>query len=266
MLALGAAVGAAAAISYAALTGPAAPPANYVPDPPEDLPQYQSGCHGGVSEPKDGKSIPYAAKGIASQRFPTLPLALIEVACDRANEVALRYEAPGYPADRAGEWREITWGQYHDKVVRFAKSLLALDPQPFSGVAICGFNAPEWFIAHLGAAFSGCLSAGTYTTSSPDTCAFVAAHSKSVVAVCDTIANAAKYLKIREKIPTVKQIIVWGEPIPVELRNDLLSFTEFLELGKNIPDDRIQRIVQDQQPQHAVALIYTVALPATLKA
>ena len=43
----------------------------------------------------------------------------------------------------------------------------------YHGVAIIGFNSPEWFISYLAGVFAGGLSTGVYTTNSADACRYV---------------------------------------------------------------------------------------------
>ena len=45
----------------------------------------------------------------------------------------------------------MTFKEYYETVIQAAKSLIKLGVEPYHGVCILGFNAPEWHIADLAA-------------------------------------------------------------------------------------------------------------------
>lgn len=57
--------------------------------------------------------------------------------------------------NRNGTNRSWTFLQYYREVVAVAKSLATLGLQPFKGVCMLGFNAPEWIFGNIGAIFAG---------------------------------------------------------------------------------------------------------------
>jgi long-chain-fatty-acid--CoA ligase ACSBG len=61
--------------------------------------------------------------------------------------------------------KKWTFTELYRDVVHFAKACLSLGVEKHSAVTILGFNSPEWFIACIGAVFSGSMAAGIYTTS-----------------------------------------------------------------------------------------------------
>jgi len=65
---------------------------------------------------------------------------------------------------RDGSWVEWTYKQYYDESCLVAKAFIALGLERFCSVGILGFNAPEWFIAQMGAIMAGGFSVGIYTT------------------------------------------------------------------------------------------------------
>src|SRR5271163_3612670 len=79
-------------------------------------------------------------------------------------------DRPAMRVKRDGRWRTTSWREYREQAMRVARALVALGVQPTKGVAILGFNAPEWVLADVGAILAGAHPAGIYTTSSPDQC------------------------------------------------------------------------------------------------
>ena len=65
---------------------------------------------------------------------------------------------------RNGTWTKWTYKQYYEESRIAAKAFIQLGLERFHGVCILGFNAPEWFIAQMGAIIAGGLSVGIYTT------------------------------------------------------------------------------------------------------
>src|ERR1051326_5852967 len=77
---------------------------------------------------------------------------------------------------RGGAWRTISWDEYHRQVRSIARALIATGTRKGDGVAVVGYNCPEWFYADIGAIYAGAVLAGIYTTSSAEQCEYIAAH------------------------------------------------------------------------------------------
>ena len=56
---------------------------------------------------------------------------------------------------REGSLIKWTYNQYLRDINTIAKAFLHLGLEHHHGVAIWGFNSPEWFLADLGAIFAG---------------------------------------------------------------------------------------------------------------
>ena len=63
-----------------------------------------------------------------------------------------------------GTWQKWNYKEYYEQSKVAAKAFIQLGLEPSRGVCILGFNAPEWFIAQMGAIMAGGLSVGIYTT------------------------------------------------------------------------------------------------------
>jgi singapore isolate B (sub-type 7) whole genome shotgun sequence assembly, scaffold_5 len=75
-----------------------------------------------------------------------------------------------------------------------------------------GFNSPEYYFSLQGTWMAGCVTAGIYTTNSPEACEYVLAHSESRVCVCQSGKSAMKILSIRDNLPLLKAIVIyWPE-------------------------------------------------------
>ena len=115
----------------------------------------------------------------------TVMQAFDEVVARAGDTVALRRK-------RGGKIEETTWKAYAENVRAVAKALIKAGVQPREGVAIVGFNAPEWLYADVGAIFAGAIPAGIYTTSSAEQAAYIVDHCDARVAFVDSAEQAEK--------------------------------------------------------------------------
>ncbi|NWX38237.1 ACBG2 ligase, partial [Notiomystis cincta] len=135
-------------------------------------------------------------------------------------------------------------------------SCLQLGLERFHGVGILGFNSAEWFIADIGAILAGGFAVGIYTTNSPEACHYVADNCSANVIVVENHKQLQKILEIEDRLPHLKGIVQYGEEIK-EKRPKLYSWREFMELGRDVPDSRLQEIIASQKPNQCCTLIYT---------
>ena len=164
---------------------------------------------------------------------------------------------------RGGWWQTISWGDYHQQVRRVARSLIALGTQPGSGVAIIGYNCPEWFFADVGAIYAGAVPAGIYVTSSPEQCEYIASHCEATVVFVDDKEQLGKFLQIRARLPLLKALVLMrGEASG----QGVYSWTKFLDLGLNTTEQELDRRMAAQSADEMATLIYTSGTTGTPKA
>ncbi|NWU98284.1 ACBG2 ligase, partial [Upupa epops] len=135
-------------------------------------------------------------------------------------------------------------------------SCLQLGLERFHGVCILGFNSVEWFVADIGAILAGGFAVGIYTTNSPDACHYVAENCKANVLVVENHKQLQKILEVQHKLPHLKAIIQYREELQ-EKRPNLYSWSDFMELGKDVPDTQLQEIIESLKPNQCCTLIYT---------
>ncbi|XP_059726054.1 long-chain-fatty-acid--CoA ligase ACSBG2 isoform X3 [Haemorhous mexicanus] len=155
-----------------------------------------------------------------------------------------------------GKWIKLTYKGYYDECWKAAKSFLKLGLERFHGVGILGFNSAEWFIADIGAILAGGFAVGIYTTNSPEACHYVAENCSANIIVVENHKQLQKILEIEHRLPHLKAIVQYGEEIK-EQRPKLYSWRQFMELGKDVPDERLREITASQKPNQCCTLIYT---------
>jgi long-subunit acyl-CoA synthetase (AMP-forming) len=165
----------------------------------------------------------------------------------RGNTAALRYK-------QNGSWQVITWPDYHQRVRRAARALIALGVEPGEHVTIIGFNCAEWFIADVAAIAAGAIPAGIYTTNTAEQCQYIAEHCEARVAFVENEEQLAKFRAVRGSLPRLAAIVVMhGEPDG----DDALSWNRFLSVGDSISEDDLDRRVAAQNQDDVCTLIYT---------
>ncbi|XP_043946698.1 long-chain-fatty-acid--CoA ligase ACSBG2-like [Protopterus annectens] len=160
-------------------------------------------------------------------------------------------------ASKKGEqWNKLTYKQYYAECRRAAKGFLKLGLERYHGVGILGFNSQEWFIADVAAILAGGFAVGIYTTNSPEACLYCAENSDCNILVVENQKQLKKILEVQDNIPNLKAIIVYSDEMK-EKRPNIYSWSEFIELGKDVPDSQLDDIIASQKPNQCCTLIYT---------
>ncbi|KAF0700073.1 Aste57867_9392 [Aphanomyces stellatus] len=176
--------------------------------------------------------------------------------------------SPAYHTKTNGVYTHKTWAQYFDDCRTFGKALIALGCDPFDTVNIIGFNAIEWVVANMGSILAGCVSAGVYTTSNPQSCHYIAEHSEARVVVCDGVAQLEKYVSMADKLPKLKALVIYNDVVPEGLSCSVpvYSFPDFMKLGRDVQDAVLERRMDAQKPGNCCSLIYTSGTTGNPKA
>ncbi|HEY1955424.1 MAG TPA: AMP-binding protein [Polyangiaceae bacterium] len=154
-----------------------------------------------------------------------------------------------------GKIEETTWKEYGENVRAVAKALIKAGVQPREGVAIVGFNSPEWLYADLGAIFAGAIPAGIYTTSSGEQAAYIVDHCDARVAFVDSAEQAEKLVAEKARMPKLEQIVQWaGKKVAADL---VVEYNEFVAAGKDVDDRALEARIAAQKAADPCTLIYT---------
>ncbi|XP_053906399.1 long-chain-fatty-acid--CoA ligase ACSBG2 isoform X2 [Cuculus canorus] len=188
-------------------------------------------------------------QGVGSEVPKTIHELFREAVCKYRDRYALA-------SKKDGQWIKLTYKTYYHECWKAAKSFLKLGLERFHGVCILGFNSAEWFIADIGAILAGGFAVGIYATNSPEACHYVAENCSANVVVVENDKQLQKILEIRRRLPHLKAIVQYGEEIK-EKRPGLYSWSEFMALGKDIPDLQLREIIESQKPNQCCTLIYT---------
>ncbi|MCC6624068.1 MAG: AMP-binding protein [Deltaproteobacteria bacterium] len=172
---------------------------------------------------------------------------------------------PALKQKRGGQWRDTTWGEYHARVKQVAKAFIKLGLEPGQGVAIIGYNSPEWFFADVAAIYAGGVPAGIYTTSSAEQCQYITDHCDASIVVVENKEQLAKFMSVRDQLPKVKAYVVidGANAAPKE---GIHAFESLYAFGADVGDDVLQARVAAQKPDDMATLIYTSGTTGNPKA
>lgn len=163
---------------------------------------------------------------------------------------------PAYYVRRDGVWRSTDWAGYAGGVKAVARSLIQLGLEKGDRVCILGFNRPEWVLMDVGAMAAGCVPAGIYTTSSPAEVQYITAHTEAPVLLVEDHAQWKKVLEVRDQLPHLKKVVLMSGAAPVD-DELVLTWEEFLEVGRPLPEGRVDERIAALEPEDLATLIYT---------
>lgn len=154
------------------------------------------------------------------------------------------------------QWNKLTYKQYYEQCRIAAKGFLKLGLERYHGVGILGFNSAEWFISDIGAILAGGFAVGIYTTNSAEACHYVAENCEANILVVENHKQLQKILQFQDQLPHLKAIVQYKDELK-EKRPNLYTWAEFMQLGKDVPDAELDKIISSQKPNQCCTLIYT---------
>jgi len=167
-------------------------------------------------------------------------------------------DQPALKVKRKERWLTWSYEKYYNDCTLCAKGFIKLGLQPTRVVSVLGFNAPEWFISDIGTIMAGGISAGIYTTNSPEACRFILSHSQSQFCVVENQKMLDKVLQVKNELPDLLYIIVYDDIVTEEQRAlGVLDWDTFMKVGREVPEYELQWRIKNQAPNKCCTLIYT---------
>lgn len=155
-----------------------------------------------------------------------------------------------------GKWIALTYKEYMLQCRTAAKSFIKLGLERYHGVGILGFNSHHWFIADIGCIMAGGLATGIYYTNSPEACQYVAQNCEANILVVENHKQLIKILQVKDQLPHLKAIVQYKDDLEKKLPN-VYTWTEFMKLGEEVPDEELDGVIKQQSPNECCTLIYT---------
>uniref|UniRef100_A0A8C4NBL7 long-chain-fatty-acid--CoA ligase n=1 Tax=Eptatretus burgeri TaxID=7764 RepID=A0A8C4NBL7_EPTBU len=170
--------------------------------------------------------------------------------------VQLYGDLPALKWKEGNDWTSLTFTDYYQLARSVAKSFLKLGLERFHGVGILGFNSPRWFVSDIGAIMAGGFAVGIYTTNSPEACQYVAENCKANIIVVENDKQLQKIIQVWPQLPHLKAIVQYSGELKDNVENVYL-WSDFIEMGKDVDDSRLDKVMASQKANQCCTLIYT---------
>ena len=123
---------------------------------------------------------------------------------------------PAYLEELADGWREVSWQEAAERVEALAHALLARGIRRGDAVAVIARTRLEWVLLDWAAMRIGAIVVGIYPTNTAKECAYILAHSESVLAFAEDDAQRAKLASVQDETPALREIVCFDELAALE--------------------------------------------------
>ncbi len=170
-----------------------------------------------------------------------------------------QYQLSTFPQEKAlvtkykGQWKATSTQEYIDKANAFSRGLLRLGVKKDDKIAIISMtNRTEWNICDIGVMQTGAQNVPIYPTISEEEYEFVLNHSESVYCFVSCKEVLEKINKIRNQVPSLKEVYCFDE---IE---GCPNYTEVLKLGEDKSNqNEVDSIKEGISEDDLATLIYT---------
>lgn len=219
------------------------------------------------SPPSQPVDLELALAPDAPERL-TLPHFLEDVAERYGPRIALRFEGT-----------DLSYAELAAAARRLAAAICSVGVQPGDRVAVLIANRPEWAIAVFAASQVGAIAVPVSTFATPDERDYILRHADASLLLMQRemagrdyvaefmqshplLAKASARGFQLEALPDLRGIVCHGAGDAPEAFE---AWESFLERGADIPDERIQTIVDSIAPDDSGLMIYTSGTTAQPK-
>jgi len=154
-----------------------------------------------------------------------------------------------------GSSESVTWKEFYDQVKQVGKSLMALDVKRGDKVVILSYTCYKWVLTDLANVTIGAATVGIYQSNLPKDCQYIINHSDAVVLFAENQDQLDKILQIRDEIPNIRKVILFNGTYKGD--DWIISYDEFLDLGKQTTEKDLQKRIQEITPEDVASLVYT---------
>jgi len=176
-----------------------------------------------------------------------------QVCKERGNQTAHREKSLGI-------WQSSSWSDYYNRARDIGMGLIDLGLSKGATVSILSEDNKEWLYCDLGICAVGGIPNGIYTTDSPEQLVYLVNDSCTEFLIVENDEQLYKYLQVRDRMPSLKKVIVFDKKGLRDLDDDSVLFLdELIELGQKAADAKVrfEGLIDLSQPSDVRTLIYT---------
>ncbi len=157
----------------------------------------------------------------------------------------------------SGDWKSYTWTEMQNLVTQASKSLVLLGLKRQENVAIFSQNMVEWVIADMGIMAPGAVTVPIYATNTAGQAKYIINEAEIRIVFVGDQEQYDKILEIyQESGSTIEHIIVLNNRVDIRIEA-AMSFNKFLEIGKDIADEEIEKRIGSVVEDDLATIIYT---------
>jgi len=176
--------------------------------------------------------------------------------------------APAIHWRQNGTWKNLTWGQYRERVVEVAAGFISLGVKRGDFVALMAANRPEHVIADLGAVHAAATPVTLYSTLATSQVAYIAGHCEAKVAVLENLEYMKRWEAAKPQLPKLEYVVLIEGADNYETVDWVLSWDDLAERGRALlasNPDVVDGQAAQLQPDDVATLIYTSGTTGTPK-
>jgi long-chain acyl-CoA synthetase len=182
-----------------------------------------------------------ATAAASSTGLQTIAELVPRAAAEYADHVAVRYK-------RDDSWQDLSYAELAQIVQEIGLGLIDLGIEAGERVSILANTRPEWSYADLAATSAGTIVVPIYQTNSPEECHWVLSDSEACAVVCENEEQLAKIAAIRDRLPSLRTVIVMDPPSGAEANGSgsaaaslqAISLDEVRERGRKRSAEELQ--------------------------
>lgn len=158
-----------------------------------------------------------------------------------------------------GKYEDVSYATFKEKTNALAMGLASLGVKRDNKVAIISENRPEWVYTDMAVLGLGGVDVPIYPISTSETIEFILKNSESVGIVVSNQFHMNKVLKIRDKVKSLRFIIVMND-VDVSEFTDVFLLSDVLKMGEDFAKESPKHFsdcIQLANENDLCTLIYT---------
>lgn len=194
-------------------------------------------------------------KYLTVKKYDNLPRMLQDSINRFGNKFVMRWFS-----EDLSEVHTLTYNELGDRMHWVWGGLYELGFRKNDMIAICSETRAEWIMADFGILSNGAITVAVYPSLKPSEIKYIVNDSGSKGIFVGDEENLKKVLSIEAECPTLKHIIVIDEFEPSLKKENVHSFHEIMERGKNFYEsnkDLFEQCVSAINEEDLASLIYT---------
>jgi long-chain acyl-CoA synthetase len=116
------------------------------------------------------------------------------------------FTVPAYLEEHGAGWRQVSWNEAGERIEALANGLLAHGVGRGDAVAVIARTRLEWVLLDWATMTIGAVVVGIYPTNTAVECAYILAHSESVLVFAEDDAQRDKLASVASETPAVREL------------------------------------------------------------